>query len=85
MTIRHGKWMRKWLSLIRNLLKDVYVVQYKVLVDHKNPKKVCKLKRSIYGSKATILNLESSISSRYHKVWFHKKIKDNCCEGQNTH
>ena len=34
-----------------NLLEDVYVTQPKGFVDPKNPKKVCKLQRSIYGLK----------------------------------
>ena len=34
-----------------NLLEDVYMTQPKGFVDSKNPKKVCKLQRSIYGLK----------------------------------
>ena len=34
-----------------NLLEDVYITQPKGFVDPKNPKKVCKLQRSIYGLK----------------------------------
>ena len=34
-----------------NLLEDVYMTQLEGFVDPKNPKKVCKLQRSIYGLK----------------------------------
>ena len=34
-----------------NLLEDVYMTQPKGFVDPKNPEKVCKLQRSIYGLK----------------------------------
>ena len=34
-----------------NLLEDVYVQQLEDFVDPKNPNKICKLQRSIYGLK----------------------------------
>ena len=34
-----------------NLLEDVYMTQPKGFIDSKNPNKVCKLQRSIYGLK----------------------------------
>ena len=34
-----------------NLLEDVYIKQPEGFVDPKNPNKVCKLQRSIYGLK----------------------------------
>ena len=42
-----------------NLLEDVYMTQPKGFVDPKNPNKVCKLQRSIYGLRASIPKLES--------------------------
>ena len=43
-----------------NLLEDVYMTQPEGFLDPKNPKKVCKLQRSILWVEASIPKLESS-------------------------
>ena len=53
--------------LNENLLEDVYMTQPGGFVDPKNPKKVCKLQRSIYGLKQ---------ASRSWNLHFDEAIKE---------
>ena len=53
--------------LNRNLLEDVYMKQPEGFVDPKNPNKVCKLQRSVYGLK------QASPSWNLH---FDEKVKE---------
>ena len=50
-----------------NLLEDVYMTQPEGFVDPKNPNKVCKLQRSIYGLKQ---------ASRSWNLCFDETIKE---------
>ena len=51
MTMKYGKWMSRRLSLMETSFEDVYMTQPEGFVNPKNPNKVCKLQRSIYGLK----------------------------------
>jgi hypothetical protein len=61
-----------------HLLEDVYMVQPEGFVDPKNPDKVCKLKRSIYGLKQASRSWNLRFDEEIVKYDFIKNEDDPC-------
>ena len=63
-----------------HLQEDVYMVQPEGFVDPKNPNKVCKLKRSIYGLKQASKSWNIRFDEEIVKYDFIKNEDDPCVE-----
>ena len=65
--------------LNENLLEDVYMTQLEGFVDLKNPKKVCKLQRSIYGLKQASRSWNLRFDEAVKEFGFLKKKMSLVC------
>ena len=62
-----------------NLLEDVYTKQPEGFVDPKNPNKVCKLQRSIYGLKQASQSWNLRFDETVKEFGFLKNEDEPCC------